>query len=221
MTRNRTQGFTLIEAAVAIAVVAILSGIIVPLVVKNLNDARVARARNDIQVIAAAVASQLKDTGGRPAAAGGPGGSSGVAQAIWASGPVGATFYPTGVTATTATNLFINLFGTAASPNAAQTLFGLPAVNANANAAQEFAYKGPYLGTDVAAKLDPWGSRYFILGYNAASQAVNGPIWICCAGANKSTTLPVVGATGYAGTWPVTNNAAGALAADDIVVRVN
>ncbi len=215
--RNRTQGFTLIEAAVAIAVVAILSGIIVPLVVKNLNDARVARARNDIQVIAAAVASQLKDTGGRPSAAGGPGASSGVAQAIWASGPAGATFYPTGVTPTTAANLFSNLFGTAASPNAGMTLFGLPAVNANTNAAQEFAYKGPYLGTDVAVKLDPWGSRYFILGYNAASQGVNGPIWICCAGANKATTLPVVGATGYAGVWPV-NNVNGS---DDIVVRVN
>lgn len=221
MTRNRTQGFTLIEAAVAIAVVAILSGIIVPLVVKNLNDARVARARNDIQVIAAAVASQLKDTGGRPAAAGGPGGASGAAQAIWASGPAGATFYPTGVTATTAANLFLNLFGTPASPNTGMTLFGLPAVNPNANAAQEFAYKGPYLGTDVATRLDPWGSRYFILGYNADSQRVNGPIWICCAGPNKGTTLPAVGATGYAATWPVTNNPAGALAADDIVVRVN
>ena len=220
-SRNRTQGFTLIEAAVAIAVVAILSGIIVPLVVKNLNDARVARARNDVQVIAAAVASQLKDTGSRPSAANGPGGASGVGQAIWASGPAGANFYPTGVTATTAANLFLNLFGTAASPNTAQTLFGILAVNANANAAQEFAYKGPYLGTDVAVKLDPWGSRYFILGYNQASQAVNGPIWICCAGPNKGTTLPVVGATGYAATWPVTNNAAGALAADDIVVRVN
>jgi prepilin-type N-terminal cleavage/methylation domain-containing protein len=216
MTRSKTQGFTLIEAAVAIAVVAILSGIIVPLVVKNLNDARVARARNDVQVIAAAVASQLKDTGSRPSAAAGPNGASGVGQAVWASGPVGAAFYPTGVTATTAANLFTNLFGTAASPNTAMTLFGLPAVNANANAAQEFAYKGPYLGTDVAVKLDPWGSRYFILGYNATSQGVNGPIWIGSAGPNKSTTLPAVGATGYAGVWTVS-----AINSDDIVVRVN
>ena len=70
MKRIRQQGFTLIEAAVAIAVVAILSGIIVPLVVKNLQDSQVARAKNDVQVIAGAVASQIKDTGGRPAHAG-------------------------------------------------------------------------------------------------------------------------------------------------------
>lgn len=216
MTRTRTQGFTLIEAAVAIAVVAILSGIIVPLVVKNLNDARVARGRNDIQVIAASLASQLKDIGSRPSAAGGPGASSGVGQAVWASGPAGAASYPTGVTATTAANLFSNLLCAQGSPNNAQTLFALPAAGVNANAAREFAYKGPYLGTDVATKLDPWGSRYFILGYNAASQAVNGPIWVGSAGADKATTLPAVGATGYAAIWPVVANTV-----DDIVVRVN
>jgi len=68
---NPSRGFTLAEAALAIGVVAILAGIIVPLVLKALQDARYARARNDIQVIVAAIASQLKDTGGRPVADGG------------------------------------------------------------------------------------------------------------------------------------------------------
>ena len=69
---NRTahRGFTLIEAAVAIAVVAILSGIVIPLVVKNMRDSQIARAKNDVQVIAAAIAAQLKDTGVRPTLAG-------------------------------------------------------------------------------------------------------------------------------------------------------
>ncbi len=216
MTRTKTQGFTLIEAAVAIAVVAILSGIIVPLVVKNLNDARVARARNDIQVIAASIASQLKDTGGRPRAAAGPNGSTGAAQARWASGPTGATSYPTGAAVTNANNLFINLFGTPASPDNAQTLFGLPSLGPLQNAAQEFAYKGPYLGTDAAAKLDPWGSRYIVLGYNLTSQTGNGPIWVMCAGANRATQLPAVVGGVYADTWPSVANTT-----DDIVMRVN
>jgi prepilin-type N-terminal cleavage/methylation domain-containing protein len=51
---NQRRGFTLVEVAVAIAVVAILAAIIIPMLLKNLRDARRARARNDLQVIAGA-----------------------------------------------------------------------------------------------------------------------------------------------------------------------
>ncbi|MBI3130572.1 MAG: prepilin-type N-terminal cleavage/methylation domain-containing protein [Acidobacteria bacterium] len=216
MKNAREQGFTLIEAAVAIAVVAILSGIVVPLVVKNLDDSRRARAANDIQVIAAAIASQLKDTANRPSVGGGPGGASGAGNLFWASGPAGATSYPVGVAAGNANNLFTNLFSTAASPANAQVMFALPNLGAAANAGQEFAYKGPYLGSDVAAKTDPWGTRYLIIGYNQNGQNTNGAIWVVCAGPNKTisavnslTNPPVNG-------WTKTTTSV-----DDIVVRVN
>ena len=211
MTQTKTQGFTLIEAAVAIAVVAILSGIIVPLVVKNLQDSQIARAKNDVQVIAAAVASQLKDTGGRPQAAAGPGGCSGLAQATWQSGgtaPLG------GYAASNAANLFTNLF-TAPTPTltAAQgnTLFGTTVGN-------EFSFKGPYLGSDVAVKTDPWGTAYVILGYNQTSQTNSGPIWIACAGPDKTILAgnTTVAANVYPAVWTTTTTSA-----DDIVVRVN
>lgn len=109
MRTHRSNGFTLIEAAVAIAVIAILSGIIVPLVVKNIRDSQQARAKNDVQVIAAALASQLKDTGNRP--------TRGAANASqnWVSGPNGgATPAVTGFTATsTTTNTYTALFNAA------------------------------------------------------------------------------------------------------------
>jgi prepilin-type N-terminal cleavage/methylation domain-containing protein len=218
MKKSREQGFTLIEAAVAIAVVAILSGIVVPLVVKNLDDSRRARAANDIQVIAAAIASQLKDTANRPNAAGGPGGSSGAGNLFWASGPAGATSYPVGVAAGNANNLFTNLFSTPASPATGQALFNLPNLGAAANAGQEWAYKGPYLGSDVAAKLDPWGTRYLIIGYNNTGQTSNPPqsIWVVCAGPDRTisaaNSLTVPPANG----WTKTTTSV-----DDIVVRVN
>jgi prepilin-type N-terminal cleavage/methylation domain-containing protein len=214
LNKNANQkGFTLIEAAVAIAVVAILSGIIIPLVVKNLRDAQVARARNDVQVIAAAIASQMKDTGGRPSAAG-INGSTGAGNVNWWSGAS-----EIGPVAGTANNSFTNLFtlsttNPAANNTPLQALFGFPAATTMNS---EFGYKGPYLGTDVALKTDPWGDSYYILGYSAASQASNGPIWVFSVGPNKVTTLPAyAGATGYAQTWQTNANAA-----DDIVVRVN
>ena len=199
------KGFTLIEAAVAIAVVAILSGIIVPLVVKNLQDSQNARAKNDVQVIAAAVASQIKDTGCRPSAAG-PGGADGAGSATWNSGGSA----PTGYTLS-ASNTFTNLFTFAKGTALADTMFGT-AVNT------EFSYKGPYLANDVAAKSDPWGSCYFILGYNAANQTNNGPIWVVCGGSDKAVLAANVtaGSGGGPAVWDTSTTSI-----DDIVVRVN
>jgi len=212
MTRIRTQGFTLIEAAVAIAVVAILSGIIAPLVVKNLNDARVARARNDVQVIAGAIASQLKDTGSRPRLAGGPNASTGVGQALWHSlgaGWVGGGSGP--AAAATSAQRFESLFCFPGTDLTANTLF-------NTTVGAEFSYRGPYLANDVAQKTDPWGNRYVILGYNVGSQGVNGPIWIVCAGPDGSVLAAnrTVTANAYPTTWTTTG-----VSLDDIVVRVN
>lgn len=224
--RATLKGFTLIEAAVAIAVVAILSGIIIPLVVKNMRDSQIARAKNDVQVIAAAIASQIKDTGRGPSVAGGPnmangGGAAatGAVQALWRSGPAG-VINVAGL-APAAGNSFVNLFTAGAQVladfTAANTMFGTVANS-------EFSYRGPYLGTDVAVKTDPWGSPYYILGYNATSQAVagTGPIWVVCAGPDKGVLAAnrTAGATGYPTTWNQTT-ATGGISQDDIVVRVN
>jgi type II secretory pathway pseudopilin PulG len=216
---QRRNGFTLVEAAVAIGVVVILSGIIAPLAMKSFRDAQFAAARNDLQVIAAAITSQLKDTRCRPSAASGKDGATGAGQAVWAStttlpGVAGAAAQPAktadgtptqtqsaaGVALTvSAANSFANLFS---APNAevnqtqANSLFGLPDGGA-------ITYQGPYLSRDVASKPDPWGTAYLILGYNAASQASGGPIWVVCAGPSK-TIHPsnLAGATdGYPATW--------------------
>jgi len=219
--RSSQRGFTLIEAAVAIAVVAILSGIIIPLVVKNMRDSQIARAKNDVQVIAAAIAAQIKDTGRVPQAGGGFNGSTGALTQNWGSG-VGTDPLPAGVGVATAANTFANLF--TASPlvpaqlTAANTLFGYAA----ATPQQEFQYRGPYLGTDVAAKLDPWGNRYVILGYDRNSGLLNGPIWVVCGGPNAQVAAANVlynAVTGYPATWAY--GAANSASSDDIVVRVN
>lgn len=205
MSKSRQQGFTLIEAAVAIAVVAILSGIIVPLVVKNLGDSQIARAKNDVQVIAAAIASQIKDTGSRPTQV------AGVAdgQQTWASGATVSATAITGLTLTT-TNTFSLLFAPAASNATANSYFGT-------TIGAEFSYKGPYLATDVCEKSDPWGSPYVILGYSATNAGTNGPIWVLSAGPNKKVGTAN---TATSTTWAITG-ATGTDSADDIVVRVN
>jgi len=205
--RNVKQGFTLIEAAVAIAVVAILSGIIVPLVVKNLRDSQRARGLNDIQVLAAAVASQIKDTGTRPWAGIGAG------TVAWGSGATPATLAPTGATVAAA-NSFAALFA-ANSSAALQAVFGFPATT-TVNA--EFAYKGPYLALDVAQKTDPWGRSYLLLGYNQTGRTGNTPIYVVSGGPNGQITPANFnnGMGPAGGAWGM-----GGVSADDLMVRVN
>ena len=54
-SRQHQKGFTFIEIIVAIAILAILAALVVPQVVGRVDDAAVARAKNDVQAIASAL----------------------------------------------------------------------------------------------------------------------------------------------------------------------
>jgi len=63
-----SKGFTLIEVIVVIAVIAILAAILAPQIAKHIKDAKVAKARADVNTIAAAIGDFYKDTGQWPTA---------------------------------------------------------------------------------------------------------------------------------------------------------
>ncbi len=55
------KGFTLVEAVIVIAVIAILAAILVPAIEKNIRDAKIARASSDVQTLARAIIQFRKD----------------------------------------------------------------------------------------------------------------------------------------------------------------
>jgi prepilin-type N-terminal cleavage/methylation domain-containing protein len=182
----RQRGFTVIEVMVVLAVILVLAGLIVPVFLKHLQDARVARARHDVKAIATAVAAQLTDTGTRPTGAV-AGGARASAQELWASNrgalprivPVGGhpPFRP--MAPPPGANNLTTLLSWGACP-AVNPLFGFPPHHRpNPDLP---SYRGPYLTADQTINQDPWGRKYFILGYNRQSKQADGPIWVVCAG---------------------------------------
>src|SRR5437764_14905576 len=62
----RSKGFTLIELAVVLAIIAVLAAVLTPMVSGYLDQARVARAQADVRTIADAIKLYNRDTGRWP-----------------------------------------------------------------------------------------------------------------------------------------------------------
>ena len=53
--RRAPRGFTLIEIVIAVAILAILAAIVIPRVAGRVDDARIARAKSDVQALVTAL----------------------------------------------------------------------------------------------------------------------------------------------------------------------
>lgn len=222
-------GFTLVEAATAIAVIVILSGIVAPLVARNISSAQVSRARSDIQLIAAVISSQIKDTGTRPMNNVNGNFGTGEGDYYFFSDQAGIpcqdlrrSWPYLGDTENNPWQSFLMLFGGLDTstlqpwPNPSDLFFG---EGTPVNRYREFAWKGPYLALDSCRKLDPWGGRYYILGYNQNGQLGNTPIWVISCGPDHRIATgsnPVSTSAGLPSTWTTAG-----YSADDLAVRAN
>jgi general secretion pathway protein G len=146
-SRSTQAGVTLIEMLVVITIIGIISAVMVPLVTKYIDDARVARAQADCASMRNAVLGFYKDNGRWPDTS--------------------------GATAAMVSNLY-TLYGNGARANGgAATSWGdttvskrisdhmvrnLPGANIYPTVG-DLAWKGPYLSED---KVDPWGRAYEI-----------------------------------------------------------
>jgi general secretion pathway protein G len=167
MRRGKDTGFTLIEVIVVAGIIAVLAGILVPLIFKEIDEARNTRASADIRAISTAILVLKKDTGKWPNLDG--------------SCNAAATF----------------LFGEGALPVdlAAQSYDQTTSVrlddylSTDAGGCYGTRWKGPYLALTSA---DPWGNAYFI---NAINLASGGTVWILSAGPNGTVDTAASAAT--------------------------
>ncbi len=162
-------GFTLIEVIVVAGIIAILAGILVPLIFKEIDEARITRAAADTKSISTAIMVFRKDTGKWPALLD---------------------------DCSTAVTL---LEGDGNAPNNDITAVGYDTTvteSLNNYLQTDIGcytnWKGPYMAVVTA---DPWGRKYYL---NAKQFNINRIVWIISAGPNgiletdpQSTMQPV------------------------------
>jgi len=191
------KGFTLIELAVVLAIIAVLAAVLTPLVTNYLDQARTSRAMADTKTIVDAVRTYKRDTGYYPiygsfslaqvgtTIAGkvllGPGASPDTTQADWAA--------IAGSNADLVSQLNTPLSG----------------LNVNNPNPGKPSYRGPYIG---ALDSDPWGNQYIVTGLNLNGSTNRG--FVVSAGPNgKLETTVAQGAVNFAA------------GGDDIAVPIN
>ncbi len=155
---NRNQkGFTLIEVVVVAGIIAILAGVLVPLIFGQIDESRLSRAKGDIKAIQTAITRFKNDC----------------------------TFWPNRKNGTDpATNVIETLFS---AGNAISGLGwvdgngeGRPMkMFLETNDNNYTNWKGPYLS---GAGADPWGNTYLVGAINFEDTTNGMPVWIISAG---------------------------------------
>ena len=193
MTKN---GFTLIEIAVVLSIIAIMAGILTPMVGNYIGEARLTRAASETQSIASAILNFNKDTGKWP------------------------IFISAG-TITTSSTIYTTLEGPGTDPTCSGCgSTWLPASRGDVSAILErnapgyttsgkFAWRGPYT-SNVGS--DPWGHRY-IVNASGLGFGLKKAVFVLSAGPNETIETTFDQNTG-------SGSGAVAVGGDDIVSRI-
>ncbi len=156
----KSKGFTLIELAVVLAIIAVLAAILTPMVTNYIDQSRITRALADSRTIADAIRLYQRDTGQWPVYASPSdytsntccGGGNTLIGSSAGSNPTAGTFNwnISSVLAGSSLETYLNGNFTNVS-----TTIGFP----------KKGFRGPYVGS---LDSDPWGNRYILTGANLA-----------------------------------------------------
>jgi prepilin-type N-terminal cleavage/methylation domain-containing protein len=194
--RSRQSGVTLIEMLVVIAIIGIITAVMVPMVTKYIDDARVARAQADCNAIRTAVTAFYKDTGRWPDTSGSP-----------ATLPSNLyTLFTAGTRANGGGNLG---WGDTSSSSRMRLHFtqNLPGATVYPIVGER-AWRGPYMAED---KSDAWGRAYEINIRASYTATANEASAIYCLSAGPNMTFE---------TTFLQAGSAAVVGGDDIAIRI-
>ncbi|MHB8883204.1 MAG: prepilin-type N-terminal cleavage/methylation domain-containing protein [Thermodesulfovibrionales bacterium] len=155
MKMKRNDGFTLIEVIIVAGIIAVLAGILVPIIFKEIDESKITRANADAKSISTALMVLKKDTG------------------QW---PVSETCTPA-ITMLQGKGAVPDIAAAFGWDNSAIGNLDDYLLN-DASECWDGTFKGPYM---ASVNADPWGKAYVINGKDFLIQS---PVWILSAGPN-------------------------------------
>jgi len=193
------KGFTLLEVAVVLAVIAILAAILTPIVTSYIDQARVTRAQADVKKIAEAVNLYKRDTGVYPGYNSTTEAALGTSLTGLTTGLAGCMLSGTGVPSTTLSSGNVTSLGSWNCTNAGllETYLNINHLSVSTSTLNQpggaVGYRGPYL--DGLSGTDPWGNPYAVNSENLASSSTfwafaisSGPNGVMDTAQNKART---------------------------------
>ena len=188
------RGFSLIELAIVLGVIAVIVGVLVPLVYTHLEDTRKTRAVADLRTIADAVRLYRDDAGEYPifvdvAAANDDTAAASLLATASGSSPSG-TNWTSGIYGIELERFLNgNFLNRSTSAGGGRTVF-----------------RGPYIGR---VETDPWGSKYYLTAANLEDDSA---YYAFVISAGPDQTIDTTKDQSKSGDFTVSG--------DDIVVRI-
>lgn len=156
----KSKGFTLIELAVVLAIIAVLAAVLTPMVTGYLDQARVARAQADTRTIGDAIKLYQRDTGRWPVYA-----SSSDYSSSTVGGGKALIGGNTGTNPTNGTGGWGTVSSVISSTSLETYLNGNFTGMSTTNAFPKAGFRGPYVGS---MESDPYGNRYILTASDLA-----------------------------------------------------
>ena len=197
VSRLTSDGFTLVEIIVILAVISILVAILTPTVLKYIDEARDDRAHEDVKNISAMLNDLIKDTGQYPGDKTtnsficGPGEIATAGTTGWAANLAACTNSSGKLADSLGNHLTVN------DPNEDATTDGAVDYRSSGNR----RWKGPYI---TSFSEDPWGNAYEV-NVSTLKGGNTSATWVISAGPNGTLDTSTLAST---------------LSGDDVGVRI-
>jgi general secretion pathway protein G len=194
----KSKGFTLIELAVVLAIIAVLAAVLTPMVTGYLDQARTARAQADVRTIADAVKLYYRDTGRYPVY---------TSSANYTSDTTGAIReIATSAGSTPTAGSGWTLSGTTLATTSLELYLNNDYTSVGTGAFPKAGFRGPYVGT---VDSDPWANKYLLNATNLVRSSTS-HAYVLSAGPNGTVET----------TRDVATTSALAAGADDIIAVI-